>query len=457
MSESHLSEETLMDYADDPASVADRSSVEEHLSGYSECWSAVDTYRQIASAMGDEETWWAAEVWEDHGASAVRDFVARIEAEDSEADRLLDPFLDSPYLFLKANIARRKRCHTGGVVRLLCNTARDQVDRDPPFALALAETACVIADSLPDDYYPAAAVNELRGTAWKEYSTACRVSQRFEAAYDALARAERAYRRTIDPDMSLATVSLTRALVLWEQERYTEALPLARWAAAEFSRLRRTVKYFEAKEAEATILHRMGDVDAACETYRAAFELADELADAEMKARAARNLGIAHRDRGDIGMASKYLLVALQLYESLEMRALVVITRWSIARLSLAAGNASDAARRLPEIVADLTALEMRADAAYAHLDLVQALLALGQFEELESVCSDLFAFFRHSQMMTGAMTAAAFLKDAAAARSLTPRLIDHVRKYLAELARTPTLAFAPAPDPPSDYRDHRG
>ena len=128
----------------------------------------------------------------------------------------------------KANITRRRRFHTGGVVRRLCERAWEECQREPRFASVLAETAAAIAGALPDDYYPSDAVNELRGRAWKEYSTACRYRGDFTSGFDALVRAERAYRRLIDPDVHLASVDMARAAMLFEQQRYQEALPCAR-------------------------------------------------------------------------------------------------------------------------------------------------------------------------------------------------------------------------------------
>lgn len=311
------------------------------------------------------------------GLRALHDFTDRLAAEDAEAARLLDTLLESQYLFTHANIARKRRFHTGGVVRLLTITSREECVRVPRFALILAETAGLIAEALPDDYYRAAAVNELRGTAWIEYATACRYLARFENGFDGLNRAERAYRRLLDPGTQLAVVDLARAGLLWEQECYDDALRFCRSAADRFSKRREMDRYIEASEVEAAILHRMGDVHAASETYTKVFELADAIPDPEMKARAARNLAVVHRDRGDMGSASKYLLIALQLYETMGHRAMVAQTRWCIASISLIAGNAADAAQRLPTLISNLTELGMAADAARAQLDLAEALLVL--------------------------------------------------------------------------------
>jgi tetratricopeptide (TPR) repeat protein len=448
----HIPDEILTQYADDPQSVPDREAIESHLAVCAACWTRLDDLRTLGSAMADGETWWAVDqIAGDKGLRALREFTARLDAEDAEAARMLEPLLDSQYRFTYANIIRKPRFRTGGVVRLLSRTARSQFLREPLFALVLADVASAIAASLPDDYYPSAAVNDLRGNAWKEYATACRYLGRLQEGFDALDRAERAYRRLPDPVMQLARVALARATMLFEQQRYDEALPLARTAATQFEQRRAADAYLDAKEWEALILHRLGDLAAARETYERVFAFADTLGNAEMKARAARNLAVACADRGDTGRAMDYLLIALQIYEALGQRAMVVHTRWSIAWVSLLAGNAIFAADRLPAIIADLIELGMSGDAARAQLDLAEALLVLKRLDEVRAVCGVLFSFFRSANMLSGALTAAAFLQEQAQRRTLTRGHIAWVRDYLARVEHSRELPFAPPPEPPDN------
>lgn len=443
----HLAAEVLAAHVDDPESVEDRAGVEAHLAACATCRAAADKLRAVPAACGEEETWWiAGEMADGHGQRAMYELVERIEAEDAEAERMLQPIVESQYLFMKANLTRHRRFRTGGVVRRLCERAWEECQCEPRFASVLAETAAAIAEALPDDYYPGGAVNELRGRAWKEYSTACRYRGDFKGGFDALQRAQRAYRRLSDPDGHLAAVDLARAALLFEQQRYDEALPFARNAAEVFVKRRDVERYFDAKEWEAMILHRMGDVAAARATYQAAYDMADGIDDVEMKARAAKNLGIAYRDEGDLGSASKYLRVALQVYEGLEQTAMVAHTRWSIACLALAGGNAFDAVQRLRAVISELEAAGMTSGAARARLDLAEALVQLGRFDEVHAIASALVMYFRNAKMITGALTAAAYLKEAAMNRSLTVEGVRHVRKYLDDLERMPDLLFLPPP-----------
>jgi|SRR6185436_9437235 len=444
---SHIAEEVLSAYVDDPESVEDRAGVEEHLASCATCRATADDLRAVMAAIRDEETWWiAGEMINGNGQRALRELVERLETEDAQAERMLEPIVESQYLFTKANITRRRRFHTGGVVRRLCERAWEECQREPRFASVLAETAAAIAEALPDDYYPAAAVNELRGRAWKEYSTACRYRGDFPGGFDALVRAERAYRRLIDPDVHLAAVELARAAMLFEQQRYDEALRCARKAADVFAERRDLKRYFDAREWEAMILHRLGDIAAARATYHAAYDMADGADDLEMKARAANNLGLAYLDNGDLGSAIKYLRVALQIYEGLGQTTMVVHVRWWIANVSLAGGNAVDAAQRLPSIINELEAGGRASGAARARLDLAEALVQLGRFDEVHAIASALVTYFRNAKMITGALTAAAYLKEAAMNRSLTVEGVRHVRKYLGDLEQTADLLFLPPP-----------
>lgn len=441
----HISDDLAAQYADDPESVPDRKGMDRHLAVCGACFARVETFREFVTALRDGETWWLAEeLTEGSGRHRIREFVERCAAEDANAEEMLRPVLSSHYRFSAAKIARKRRFQTGGVVRLLCKTAWEECAREPIFALSLAESAVVIAEGLSDDYYPGRAVNELRGTAWKEASTAYRLVGQLDAAFDALASAERAYQCLPDFEIQMATVNLCRAILHWEREQHDEALRYARAAAATFAQRDEDHRYFEAVGCEAIILQSVGNTAAARERCERVFEFATTSGDPEMKARAANNLATAHRDAGDMALASHYFAIALQLYDGLGLGAMVAQTRWSVARLSLLAGNAAEAARLLPAIVDELRRFGMMNYAAHARLDLAEAYLILDRFDEVEAVCTDLVEFYRKAAIVTGALTAASFLKEVTKRRAATRRHFEHVRRYLSALERSPELLFAP-------------
>jgi tetratricopeptide (TPR) repeat protein len=342
----------------------------------------------------------------------------------------------------------------------LCNAARRQCLENIDYALVLARDAILIAEALPDDYYDARAVNKIRGLAWKELAVVCGHRLDFASGYDALERAEQAYRQLVDPEEGMASVSLARAILLWRQGRYAEALPFAEKAATGHAAYQQSEKVAEAEEVVAVIRQRMGDIVGAIAAYKATYGLADKLDNWEMKARAASNLGVVFRDAGNFADASAYLLIALGLYESSDSHKIPLArARWRVARLSLSAGHFYDAAAQLEAVHRHMEERGMVGDAAKLKLDLAEAHLMLAHFEVVKMLCAELEVFFRQSGMATGAATAAAFLREAVALQGLTPHYvqhvrvcIQHVREYLRLLDDDPALPFLPLPSPEKNF-----
>lgn len=92
----------------------------------------------------------------------------------------------------------------------------------------------------------------------------------------------------------------------------------------------------------------------------------------------------------------------------------------------------------------------MISDAALVRLDIVEVLLALGQRRQIVQLASRLFDVFKKAGMITGQLTAIAFIKEAAAAGMLTPAGVNAVRTFLRRAERQPELAFVP---PPGTFR----
>jgi len=446
----HPTNKTLMIYADDPSAVKNRAGVAAHLKACTECSTTVEEYRTIATAQQEPDIWlMASELLTGAKLQQIAEFEALMRTEDEEAKVILTPFLESVYAFSLFTLEKKKEAFSGGVVRLLCAAARDQCDRQPRFAVALAETATAIADALPDDLYPSRAVFEVRGLAWKDYSTALRYVGRFDDCWQALDLAEEAYRQLVgggSAGTDLAAVALGRASMLFKQERYAEALRHARKASEAFADFHDQIHYFEAKHVEANILQMMGDAKGAASVYKAMLQQADAVGDADMKARAAHNLGVVYVGKGQIDQAASYFSTALKIVEKLHLPVRVARTRWGLGSVSLAAGRYLEAAQQLTAARAELFSLGMMSDGHVAGLDLAEALVVLGHWKEVQVLCTQMATFFRTAAMINGSLMAASYMKEAATARTLTRRQIGHVREYLQAVERRPSLIFVPPP-----------
>jgi hypothetical protein len=155
-------------------------------------------------------------------------------------------------------------------------------------------------------------------------------------------------------------------------------------------------------------------------------------------------------DRRNLAEASLYFHKALVIFREIGADRERVKTEWGLARVVLDGGDRSEAIRRLRAVAAELEKRSLLSDAALVRLDIVDALLALGQTKPIVELCARLFRVFKDAGMITGALTAIAYMREAASAGELTREGVDAVRTYLRRAETQPQLAFEP---PPASFR----
>lgn len=90
----------------------------------------------------------------------------------------------------------------------------------------------------------------------------------------------------------------------------------------------------------------------------------------------------------------------------------------------------------------------MLTDAAIASVDLSDVLSVNGRTREIAKVLSGVVETFTAAGKLTGALTALAFLRDAALAGKLNAPLLTYAKRYIARSETQPQLVFAPPPQP---------
>lgn len=445
----HIPEDELALYAFDPAAAGEerRARIERHVDECAECRATHDFFIVAEADLMDAET------WEPIAGSATRaslmEHAARIEAEDAHAEEILRPYLANPASAAWEALASRRAFRTGGVVRRLNAHAHGICEADPLAALTYADAAAAIAEALPDDAYSAGAVNQLRGTASKERANALMLLGRFPAAHEALDRAERFFRRTMNNGLGLSMVALVRAGVLYEQQRYDEAMAAAERAERGFAHAGDEKRRMDAVLLRASIMMETGDATGALRLYRQIIDYGERTNNLRAVARGSYACGHAEVDLGNLAEASLHFHRALVLFREVGPEPDRVATEWGIARIVLKSGKPHDAVRRLRIVQREFEARGMITDAALVGLDVAEALLALGQPQQIVPLAQHLFGVFKEAGMLTGALSAIAYMKEAAAAKRLTIDDVEVIRGFLRRAERQPSLAFAPAPRQP--------
>lgn len=442
----HISESELAVFAFDPEAVSEerRSAIIRHTVRCAACRSTRDFFAATEDDLAD------VNVWEPIMGSDTRDalmaYSARIADEDREAEELLKPFFETPALAAYRNLATQSDLLTAGVVRRLSTRAREVCEDEPLDALTFAEAAAAIAEALPDDAYPAKAVFELRGTAWREQASALMLLGRCPAALDALTRAERAYRNLTSSAFGLSCVALVRAGVLYQQQRLEEAAVVAERAEHGFAHLGDDDRRMKALCLRAGIKFEAQRIDEAAELLRQLVEYGESINDSHWIALGSSRLGNCEVARGNLGEASLHFHKALAILRDSGPENERVSAEWGIACILLQGGRHTEAIARLRDVEAQFEARGMLTDAALAGLDIAEAFLALGKPQQIVQLATRLFRVFADAGMLTGALTALAYIKEAAAAGTLTPFDLQTVRSFLRRAERQPDLLFVPPP-----------
>jgi tetratricopeptide (TPR) repeat protein len=449
----HIPEGELALYAAQPDAMGGgrRTEIEAHLAECAECQEAHDFFvirdDDLGNDLAESDTWELLVGSATH--TSLMEYGARVAQEDRDAEVLLQPYLESPITAAWTTLVAKWRFRTGGVVRKLCTAAHSVYESKPLVALTFADAAISVAEALPDDLYPALAVYRLRGTAWKERANAQMILGQFPQALESLDRAERAYRKTPHNGLGLSIVALVRAGVLYAQLRPDEATVMAERAERGFTHAGDEKRRMDAAFLRASIMFEVGDANGALPVFRRIIEHGENTRSTHWIALGSYAAGNCEVDLGNLGEASLLFHRAIVIFREFGPERERLLTEWGIARVVFHSGRLAEAIRRMRDIAAEFEKLGMVTYAAYVGLDISDGLLALDRWKEIVALAQHLFSVFTNAGMLTGALSAIAYLKEAAAAKRLTPHDVEAIRAFLRRAELQPSLRFARPPQAP--------
>jgi tetratricopeptide (TPR) repeat protein len=444
---SHISEEELALHASYPDAIemTRRVEIERHVQSCAECQEHHDFFAiregELLSDLREPDSWEPTVPTPTY--VALMELGARIAEEDRDAARLLKPFLDNPIATAWATLASKRQMRTGGVVRTLCMAAHAACKSKPLVALTFADAAISVAETLPDDTYPARAVYRLRGTAWKERANALMLLGELPQAHHALDGAERAYAATPHNGLGLAIVALVRAGVFYEQGMLGEASIAAARAEDGFTHAGDDIRRTDAAFLRASILFESGSSKLAARVFRQIVERGENTQNTDLVARGRYALGNCELESGNLAEAALQFNRAYAVFRARGAERERLHVEWGLARVVLLSGKPAEAVSRLRVVAAKFESNQMVTNAALVGVDMADALLVLDRPQEIVEIATHLFEVFRTAGMLTGALSALAYLKEAAASRRLSAPDLDALRTFLRRAEHQPTLLFA--------------
>jgi tetratricopeptide (TPR) repeat protein len=449
MVERHYDDEALIAILE-----ADRTRSDAHLPSCTVCNEKLESFRAISGALGDDAVWDTRELRLDPVPSSIaflRSFADRMSAEDSEAARILPELLAGPREQWMPRLRQHPEWRTAGMVRALVAATTDVLMTMPPDALEMSALSTEIADHLDPAVSGPATVARVRGAAWRDRGYALYYVGRFADSLAACENAARQLDLCVVDEYDRARVDVVRALSLRAMEDFPSATTAVRASASIFDRFSDLTRVASARIAETHLLFSTREYDKAAAILLRLEQQVGATPDASTHARVLANLGYCYWKMDRIDEALGQYEAAATILDALGIRTELVRVQWSVAAVLASSGRTDEALARFRVLQRTFEDLGMASEAAVNGLEMAELLLARDEYTAVEEICRTAMRSFEHAGIpyCTRALTALAYIQEAAQHRTATPALVKHVREYIRRLPHDGELLFAPPPPEP--------
>jgi len=440
MIEQHYDEEVLAAFLDEPSDAEERDL---HLGACGFCRQTLGSLRETVDLLKDGSVWDARPMEsapQPETIAFLRNAAARLADEDSIAERHVALLLSGSREEWALRLDGHPQWHTAGLVRKLI-AATDRFNFSVPLdAVEVTRLALSVAKGLPAE---TPGRRSLLADAWREHAYALNYTSAHREALEAVDQADLAL-GSEGTDYDRARVLLMRAMVIRMMDRGPEAASLAGRAAEIFERFGDVRKYVSARMTEAVMLY-----DASL--FREALDVMVRLRPHEpsMDATAFGTLllsrAMTHREVGDFERAETCFVQSVRIFEQIGATALLCRAHWHLGRLLMRKVEYQRALPLLDRVRGEFRELGMPHEVAYVSVDMAECLLLLERSAEVADLCRSAMSFFESAALSSGkgAMTALAYLREAAASGRLSREHLSDVRGFFDVLPRQPNLVFA--------------
>ncbi len=439
MIEQHYDEEVLI-------GLLDEQKPDAHLAACQTCKTALHSIRQVTSALHEETVWDRRELSEEpklETRNNLRMFASNVAAEDAAAARWVKALLAKSSTEWRAIVDVHPEWRTAGFVRGLVAAALAVNYSHPSDALDLTKISVEVVQELDKSKYGRTTLVTLFAAAFREYAYALEYVGRHNEALTAIDMSDEVLKGAIVADYQRGQSLLVRATIFASIEKLSEALDLVRESRDIFQKFGDSRRAMIAEINEAAMLTRMRRFEQALAMYSsiARTPAADEIT----RASAVHNAALCNRELRRTTEAKSLFAEAVAAYERLGLVTFRARARWNFASILVVEGNFENALPIFAASRREFEELSMSHELALVAVDEAEALLLAGKTSGVPELCQSAMLYFEHAGLTysQGALTALAYLREAAEAEVLTVRNVGDVRAFFELLPKQPTLLFA--------------
>jgi tetratricopeptide (TPR) repeat protein len=369
------------------------------------------------------------------GAREFAAAAARIERERESAADIVERQLQRTPIGEWPSLAESPALRNNAALEQMSEIVRKRIERKPVEALAIANVATSIAESLPANSYPPAVMAQIRSTALRDRANALRYLGRLDEAYDSIETAEARLDEFPGAAHDRAIVWFVKAMILGQMDLFEEAERVITSASVVFADVNDLSRFFQAGLVYGNLLGRQKRFEEAQRVFRDLLNVAATSGDDETQARLYNNLGHCAIYLEDYGRANIHFSESIARFTDLGLRAEVPRTNLGAALVLIGKGQIDSGLTRLEDARHAFIALSMMGEAGLCALRIIEVLIDRGDTAQARALTGIVIDEFEAAGLDTRAVQAVASLQSSIDADGATGEAVRTVHEFVQGLA----------------------
>ena len=381
-------------------------------------------------------------------AERRRERALNFAAAASQLDRERDETADVAARHLRdtpqsewPRLAEAPALRNNAALEQLSDEVGKRIERDPAQALAIANLAAAIAETIPASTYPPLVISQIRSSSLRDRANALRYLGRLDEAYDAIETAESRLSAFPAAAYDRAIIWLVKGMILAQMDHFDEAEQIINAASVIFADVNDSARFLQAGLVHGNLLGRQKRYADAESVFRDLLNVAVSSRDVETEARLHNNLGYCYVNLDDYAKANIHFSESIAKFTDLGFAAEIARTGRGAGVVLIRKGQFDTGCDRLRQARTSFAKLQMHEEAGLCALRLIEAMVERGQTDEARDLAVTVIEEFRAAALDTRAIDAVVRLRNSLDADGATAETVRTVHAFVERLAAGETRA----------------
>jgi tetratricopeptide (TPR) repeat protein len=369
------------------------------------------------------------------GAREFAATAARIEIERKNASNVVEHHIRQTAIEEWPALAESPALRNNAALEQMSEEIRKCIERKPVEALAIANLAASIAESLPANAYPPAVMAQIRSTALRDRANALRYLGRLNEAYDSIETAEARLGEFPGAAHDRAIIWLVKAMIQGQMDLFDESEQTITAAGIVFADVNDSPRFLQAGLVHGNLLGRQERYEEAQRVFGGLLSVATASRDVEAQARLHNNLGYCATNLEDYAAANVHFSQSIAKFTDLGFSAEVARTERGAGLVLIGKGQLNLGTVRLREARRAFANLHMPEEAGLCAIRLIETMVERGDADEARALADSVVDEFTAAALDPRAIEAVTRLRSALDADGATAEAVRTVHALVQSLA----------------------